>query len=258
MTDAESQRRPSTEMRFDDLRTELNKDLADLKPPLAYHYTTTRAVQSILTTGKVWATEVAFLNDPSEWAHGHELFARDVESRCRPDAAAATRLPLESLAAHIRKRIKRKFLVMVASFCEDPDDLALWRPYAADGAGCCIGVDLAKVPDDGPGGASTTRMIYEETAKQHRTRESVTAHMRLADELSSHTDGRELFEHVTWSLQIQASLLATTFKHRAYRAEVVVGPRHPLETIVAWQSWLRSVGAEHIKVRPSEAPYRMA
>src|SRR5262245_31729354 len=48
------------------------------KPPaVLYHYTTAQGLHGMLTSGRVWATNVGFLNDPSEMRYAARLI-RDV------------------------------------------------------------------------------------------------------------------------------------------------------------------------------------
>jgi hypothetical protein len=46
-----------------------------------YHYTTTDALLGILQAGSLWATDIRFLNDSTEFTFARDLFVNELRRR---------------------------------------------------------------------------------------------------------------------------------------------------------------------------------
>lgn len=213
----------TVEAAFDQARDELYAEFGETAQPIAYHYGPTSAVRAIVETGKVWATDVAFLNDPIEWKHGHALVAAEIK-RAGTDPRAVDEgvlQRLDQIADHVLQRAERKFFLMCASLCTNSDDLALWRPYGADGDGCSVGIDLAKIAhDQSLHSPAVGRIIYEEREKAERVKKAVAKHVSTCLDLKKHgSPSKDVFIELSRSLQVIAGQLAMTMKHHAYSSE---------------------------------------
>lgn len=123
-------------------------DLSESEPvglPLRtlYHYTTQAGLLGILTSKSIWASEIRFLNDATEFqaaldAVGSELSARisdldSAEARARGEAIFREFTVLEESS------------VFVLSLTEEGDDLSQWRAYGGQHSGYALGFDIEKL-----------------------------------------------------------------------------------------------------------------
>jgi hypothetical protein len=121
-----------------------NKGIPSVIPKVVYHYTSMDALLGIID-GYIWATNILYLNDVSEYEH----FLRLVRNRL-PQLANSPRFHHRGLVARLIAR--RKVLVpaymdlpFVASFSQQRDSLAHWRSYCSRGNGVCIGFKSASL-----------------------------------------------------------------------------------------------------------------
>lgn len=123
------------------------------EPVVVYHYTTVDTMMKIVTSRKIWATSISYLNDSSEGEH----FLRMVRRRL-PDLLPQYQLRdsvLTELVGEARPVEDRHF---IASFSAEGDSLPQWRSYCPQGngvaigfrVGCLTGVKLARYDDERP------------------------------------------------------------------------------------------------------------
>lgn len=121
--------------RIDELQEKWKKRHSGISEPL-YHYTDANGLLGILTSGKLWATEIRFLNDPSELTYGlsivHEALERASQRRGLDFDAIRTWL---ASSLDLKEQLTQ---VYVVSFCADGDLLSQWRAYGGSGDGCSI------------------------------------------------------------------------------------------------------------------------
>ncbi|MDP1862708.1 MAG: DUF2971 domain-containing protein [Thiobacillus sp.] len=96
---------------------------------ILYHYTTISGLNSIIRTGKVWASDCRYLNDQQELQHAIELLLGKFEGSCRETLEWAFHW-------HNLSRCHCVF-----SLSRSPKVLSQWRAYADDGRGAAIGFD---------------------------------------------------------------------------------------------------------------------
>lgn len=93
-------------------------------PKTLSHYCDLEAFRSIVTNGKLWASNINFLNDKQEMKHGLRI-ARDVmEELLRAEPSLTDKEVDRRLWA-----INEVPDVYVCCFCENPDLLSQWRGY---------------------------------------------------------------------------------------------------------------------------------
>ena len=100
---------------------------AEPLPESVYHYTSLEAAIKIIPSREVWASNVAYSNDPTEGEYGHQLII-DV---LKTDAHFALQGLLQ-VVNHID--------CYATSFSADPDLLTQWRAYCRNGRGVALGV----------------------------------------------------------------------------------------------------------------------
>jgi hypothetical protein len=106
-----------------------------------YHYTTGNGLIAIIKSGELWSTQVACLNDSSEFLYPINL----LHDKVRAKSAS----PISSEVASLLKQIDEGLADpavdtegrFVACFSEDGDDLSQWRAYAGGEGGYAIEFD---------------------------------------------------------------------------------------------------------------------
>lgn len=149
-----------------------------------WHYTTLEAAIGILETNELWASDVRFMNDPSEFRFAIEQFLEYLQRRGLPNDAFK-----ESLLRNLNWLNPfdgQHAMPIICSFSAEPDDLTQWRSYSDDGSGVAFVFDVESL------------------------RESVRAcggdwhECRYIDRISHPSETSELeraFENILWELQ---------------------------------------------------------
>jgi hypothetical protein len=103
----------------------------DRRPPTLYHYTTAQGLLGIMESNKLWATNVRFLNDPSEIDYAICIIRESLGSAPLPaNFRDQVNYRLDESEAEAR--------VYVCCFCVEGDLLSQWRtrpPAAESGEG---------------------------------------------------------------------------------------------------------------------------
>src|ERR1700684_352024 len=68
---------------------------------IVYHYTSQRGLIGILTTKKIWATSIRYLNDSMEFAYTLDLMKAYLDSRLRSTKLPHERKVLDQLKNHL-------------------------------------------------------------------------------------------------------------------------------------------------------------
>jgi len=111
-------------------------------PEALYHYASVRGLQGILESGEIWATNVHYLNDISEYTHALGLareYLRQLETSAAPDVSVAVSEMLFQL-----DRLQ-EIEIFVASFSEEMDLLSQWRAYCPARGGFSIGLSPSSI-----------------------------------------------------------------------------------------------------------------
>jgi hypothetical protein len=122
----------------DTIEAKLVKTLtARRKPRILYHYTSGSGLICILESRSIWATNIRFLNDSTEYNFALNLARSAIQERIdkarnKFDLGLYTVLA-ERLAGNIQAE------VYVSSFTENPDQLSQWRAYSPATGGYAVG-----------------------------------------------------------------------------------------------------------------------
>jgi len=108
-------------------------------PAILYHYTDFAGLRGILASDRLWATYNRVLNDFTEQDHALRVLSAALNRFGKYTGAVAVDL-LNKLPQKLR---------FVACFCESDDLLSMWRSYAGDGGGYCLGFDYEGLRDTG-------------------------------------------------------------------------------------------------------------
>ncbi len=111
-------------------------DLQDECPEKAvHHYTSANAAFSILENGRIWLTERAHLNDPSEISYGIEIARVALSERGRARDADLLKRKADD--------VFRDFRFFSANFSFERDCISQWENYADSGRGVVLSFGLS-------------------------------------------------------------------------------------------------------------------
>lgn len=112
-------------------------------PSVIYHYTTDVGLRGILESGKLWLTDLFYLNDPSELQHGVSI-AMDL---LHDHPIVCQELPQDFSGGLQEKRLQKIANFFVCSFSACGDDLGQWRAYADNGRGYALGFNTKSLEE---------------------------------------------------------------------------------------------------------------
>ncbi|MGQ3045670.1 MAG: DUF2971 domain-containing protein [Niveispirillum sp.] len=113
-------------------KAKIDTDIA----PYVYHYTSVKALMSIVESRSFWASDVMYLNDAREVAYGADLFKGKANSLVKDKSRNEQfRHAINYLCDFVGDKVG----VCAVSFCFNRDLLSQWRGYGGD-QGVSIGV----------------------------------------------------------------------------------------------------------------------
>lgn len=104
-------------------------------PDHVFHYTTIEGLVGILSSGVIWATDLSYTNDASEYIYADQIIEEALGRFKLHDPMLAEFLSI------LRADPRDGFDVYAACFCERGDLLSQWRAYASGGTGYAIQFD---------------------------------------------------------------------------------------------------------------------
>lgn len=188
-----------------------------------FHYTSTSGLLGILSSGSIWATHIAYLNDLTEFIHGMSV-VRDVLKDRLTGASIEDKPYYEAVLKHLD--LIDKLVVpstYVSSFCEAEDELSLWRGYCPHNAGYAFGFDWGKDTDEL---SIITRCVYDDELKRGIVEEQLDLHSR-----SDATEVRQRYANSKVPKTLSDAewraieftemfyILAPSFKHSSFKQE---------------------------------------
>jgi hypothetical protein len=114
----------------------LVKHLHQTPPPVLYHYTSMEVLERITSAGAVWASDIDFLNDSSEYVNAKAFIKEELEKRTVHDDVLKDLV--SSQVGQMYHELDHPD-VFVTSFSKDGDSLPQWRGYCPTGLGVAIG-----------------------------------------------------------------------------------------------------------------------
>lgn len=197
-------------------------------PPILYHYTSQIGLIGIVSRKQLWASNINYQNDTSEFRHGEELFWRTVEKR-RPSARPQQKKFFQDL-----KRgpfIFEASEFFITSFTEAGDLLSQWRGYTPNGIGFSIGfaADIFLQPNLGPDSNvdfTLLKCIYDESEQVSMAENWLEECLsKWANHIKPSTQKAKIGESRTFSIyppllfRIGLSFLSPIFKSPAFSEE---------------------------------------
>jgi hypothetical protein len=187
-------------------------------PDLLYHYTGLEGLEGILRERMIWATDVRYLNDTSEVHYSRVVIGRRAADREAELSGTYGGYLAHGTAAGLggSAMFPNTF---VASFCEDGDNLTLWKTYGCSGHGFALGFcweSLRQLSQVSP--YSLVPIIYD-TARQdervdHVIDEGADQYAAWGGETSDLTSAEQVLR-ITYALMVAL----WSIKHPAYADE---------------------------------------
>ena len=107
---------------------------------LRYHYTDAQGLLGIIQNGRLWATDIRFLNDPSEGSFLPERLISLMESK--PGGISDTEREVISGLQKALCNPRSNYSSFCASLSANDDLLSQWRGYGSFGNGYAVGLSL--------------------------------------------------------------------------------------------------------------------
>jgi hypothetical protein len=189
---------------------------------LLYHYTDVLGLLGILESQRLWASNAAYLNDPTELLHARAVYREWLGARSDDGIA-------KELLGHVQvidSLLEQMFHVFVACFCRKGDVLSQWRGYGSSGRGFAIGLDRQTIgirtPRAAPINFFVARVVYdrdEQKAELSALLDPTLNALTQMERDNGAQSARTVMMARLGELQRGCLLKLVTFKHPAYEAE---------------------------------------
>jgi hypothetical protein len=191
---------------------------------ILYHYTSLDALVSIVPGGKLWASDVHYLNDSSELHHAVQLFVRDVHTRQQSDPPSSDVALLWQLSSWLQGRLASGHLLFVACFTEAGDLLSQWRGYTPHARGVSLGFSSSHLLEcANVQGFAFGRCIYQQSEQQRIAHAAMQAVIDSAKAVGpappSEAHPSQSFHPVFTAAEPHLLMIAALLKHQAFEAE---------------------------------------
>jgi len=182
-------------------------------PDFLYHYTKAASFIEIVNSKCLWATDVLFVNDSTEYTYTLNLFTEEVDalSSTTPGKDEIRRILADAvpLAENVRP--------FITSFSKDGNDLSQWRSYCPEAGGVSLGISGARLQRLAEGQSfRLSRCEYRDFTQRTLVKEGIREALNGVSEILGGTSQ----EYIVRSL-LAARLfeLASTFKHPKFSKE---------------------------------------
>lgn len=130
-----------------------------------FQYSRASTLKSLIEKKKLWATEHLYLNDPTEFKHGMQMFEAALNaflSSSGLPSASIERIMTTFKDGYVNPQIR----YFISSFTENGDLLSQWRGYGDSGKGLSIGFNSKKIPvDESKRTSFWCQVIYDDNIK---------------------------------------------------------------------------------------------
>ncbi len=198
-----------------DPRVSVRESSGDL-PEVLYHYTTLKGMNGILSKGTIWATDLRYLNDTSEFKLAitqlQGLLRSVARSIQNQSVLAGLDLTLQSLCH------PENHCVFVSSFSTRRDSLSQWRAYCNPG-GYSMGFESSRLTALGVG--VLARCLYSEDEQLGLARRILKGYVSFFDPyVKKFPQHREVaIANIHKFLKEDLLFLAPMIKHSSFEDE---------------------------------------
>jgi hypothetical protein len=137
-------------------------------PPILYHYTNSTGAIGIIEKGQVWASDTAFLNDPSEITYGSNLI-NEVWTSFKTGTKLLSDYQdvIEHFVNVFCREVSNFYSAYISCFSEKGDLLSQWRAYGRPGTGFSLGFDPQRLAENGLG-FKLVKIEYDRDAQRQK------------------------------------------------------------------------------------------
>ena len=139
--------RPEDTTEFQRFALHLAQHSGRALPEEVWHYTDAHGLIAILSSGKIWATQISCLNDILEQRYFGDLIHNVVRIRRSQNTDPDLEILLHAAEEGLEKRDFSTDAQFVACFSEVEDDLGQWRGYGGGECGYAIGFQSQGIQD---------------------------------------------------------------------------------------------------------------
>jgi hypothetical protein len=188
--------------------------------PILYHYTSQAGLLGIVAKRVLWATNMAYLNDVSEYEYGRNVIRAALKKR-QAGAPEKNQNFIEETKSVFESKARDFFLTALT---EAGDLLSQWRGYTEDGNGFCLGFD-SKVLDlrsDFNGEWLLTRCEYRHSRQRELADQLIDQWLRKWEEAEAAPEKLGFWDSFlgpTFEFHVSAQVLALSFKDPSYSEE---------------------------------------
>lgn len=188
------------------------------RPRIFYHYTSGAGLAGIVSTGTLWATDIAYMNDTSELQYAINLVSEEIKNI---DTSNPLVVELLRRASHLTEPTNASLGYCAACFCTNADLLSQWRAYGDAGKGFALGFDAYEFSGDHH---RVRKVIYDQDVQRQLIRSSINEFVSAFEKVSCgesrvSLDQKKILPAFSAAI---ASLLAEyilAFKHPAFSEE---------------------------------------
>jgi hypothetical protein len=215
-------------------------------PEKLWHYTSVQGFQGIVTSKEIFATDVRFLNDRTEFIHAREIAAQVI---AETDEYGTNSFPAREysktavdMAFDTGNLSADRLQVFVASFSEAEDQLSQWRGYSQGSSGISLAFNLATLRPPAHIGTLVTfaPCIYKPAEKKAILRNALTHFMGEAQGYwnsafeaakavwlaGDPVTGQAIIDKITGSPKFKTDLTAAMVKTQADLLRVAALSKH--------------------------------
>jgi hypothetical protein len=140
-------------------------------PRRLWHYTSFEGFEGIVRSGKIWATDIRYLNDTSEFLHTQSIAKSIIDQLPNDKDLAFTKRHASELIRRIWSTgylSPEKLEVYTSSFTVLKDTLSQWRGYGGGSLGISLGFDLRafRPPSSAETLVTFAPCVYDESSKE--------------------------------------------------------------------------------------------
>jgi hypothetical protein len=138
-------------------------------PSQLFHYTSMQGLLGIINGKQIWATNLAYVNDKSEFIHARDMFitalsklweeieksedektkhaAKSINGYLGQPETKTVKISFVKTIIEVLQASKKGYPYYVVSFSEEPDQLSQWRGYCQNTYGFSMGFNYSKLKE---------------------------------------------------------------------------------------------------------------
>jgi hypothetical protein len=186
-------------------------------PLILQHYTNDQGLFGIVKSNFIWATDITYLNDSSEYVIATQMIRSYLAEKSNYVSLGCAEILRRSGINDLNNLDSGYF---ITCFCENRDLLSQWRGYGNAGSGYSMGISSRSIPTDN--NSQLRRVIYDKNVQNTLVKGLVDSVCDYFDEIYSKTELKDLQDILPYFasfLSLHLTEFALCFKHEAFSEE---------------------------------------